>query len=229
MASVNKVIVLGNLGRDPEVRYTPSGAAVCNLRIATTRNWKSKDSGEKMEETEWHSVVLYDRQAEIAGEYLKKGRPVYIEGRLKTRKWQDKEGVDRYTTEIVADSMQLLGAAPPIGPAAAAGTEVVVDRLRQHGRRHPVLTGAAPRRRHLTLRNFATSSADTGAPWLPQLARTWVSSCATSSLLSTVANGGMPNGRGLPAVLGGKPPSSTMCTRFAGVCSVTARLSASAG
>ena len=109
MASVNKVIVLGNLGRDPEVRYTPNGNAVCNLRIATTRNWKSKDSGEKMEETEWHSVVLYDRQAEIAGEYLKKGRPVYIEGRLKTRKWQDKEGVDRYTTEIVADSMQLLG------------------------------------------------------------------------------------------------------------------------
>jgi len=109
MASVNKVIVLGNLGKDPEVRYTPNGSAVCNLRIATTRNWKSKDSGEKMEETEWHSVVLYDRQAEIAGEYLKKGRPVYIEGRLKTRKWQDKEGVDRYTTEIVADSMQLLG------------------------------------------------------------------------------------------------------------------------
>jgi single-strand DNA-binding protein len=109
MASVNKVIVLGNLGKDPEVRYTPNGNAVCNLRIATTRNWKSKDSGEKMEETEWHSVVLYDRQAEIAGEYLKKGRPVYIEGRLKTRKWQDKEGVDRYTTEIVADSMQLLG------------------------------------------------------------------------------------------------------------------------
>ena len=109
MASVNKVIVLGNLGRDPEVRYTPNGSAVCNLRIATTRNWKNKDSGEKMEETEWHSVVLYDRQAEIAGEYLKKGRPVYIEGRLKTRKWQDKEGLDRYTTEIVGDSMQLLG------------------------------------------------------------------------------------------------------------------------
>jgi single-strand DNA-binding protein len=109
MASVNKVIILGNLGRDPEVRYTPNGAAVCNLRIATTRNWKSRDSGERQEETEWHSVVLYDRQAEIAGEYLKKGRPVYIEGRLKTRKWQDKEGQDRYTTEIVADSMQLLG------------------------------------------------------------------------------------------------------------------------
>ena len=109
MASVNKVIVLGNLGRDPEVRYTPNGNAVCNLRIATTRNWKSKDSGEKMEETEWHSVVLYDRQAEIAGEYLKKGRPVYVEGRLKTRKWQDKEGRDQYTTEIIAEQMQLLG------------------------------------------------------------------------------------------------------------------------
>ena len=120
MASVNKVIVLGNLGRDPEVRYTPSGAAVCNLRIATTRNWKSKDSGEKMEETEWHSVVLYDRQAEIAGEYLKKGRPVFIEGRLKTRKWQDKEGVDRYTTEIVADSMQLLGGRDDAGGGGRA-------------------------------------------------------------------------------------------------------------
>jgi len=109
MASINKVIIIGNLGRDPEVRYTPSGAAVCNLRIATTRNWKNRDSGERQEETEWHSVVLYDRQAEVAGEYLKKGRPVYIEGRLKTRKWQDKEGQDRYTTEIVAETMQLLG------------------------------------------------------------------------------------------------------------------------
>lgn len=123
MASVNKVIVLGNLGRDPEVRYTPSGAAVCNLRIATTRTWKNKDSGEKMEETEWHSVVLYDRQAEIAGEYLKKGRPVFIEGRLKTRKWQDKEGADRYTTEIVADSMQLLGGREGMGGGAGGGDE----------------------------------------------------------------------------------------------------------
>jgi single-strand DNA-binding protein len=109
MASVNKVILLGNLGRDPEVRYTPNGAAVCNLRIATTRNWKNRESGERQEETEWHSVVLYDRQAEIAGEYLRKGRPVFIEGRLKTRKWQDKDGNDRYTTEIVAESMQLMG------------------------------------------------------------------------------------------------------------------------
>jgi single-strand DNA-binding protein len=109
MASVNKVIILGNLGRDPELRYTPSGAAVCNVSIATTRNWKSKDSGERQEETEWHRVVFYDRLAEIAGEYLKKGRPVYVEGRLKTRKWQDKDGKDNYTTEVIAEQMQLLG------------------------------------------------------------------------------------------------------------------------
>ncbi len=122
MASVNKVILIGNLGRDPEVRYTPNGSAVCNLRLATTRQWKNKESGERMEETEWHTVVLYDRQAEIAGEYLKKGRPVYIEGRLKTRKWQDKDsGADRYSTEIVADSMQLLGSRE--GTGGGAGDE----------------------------------------------------------------------------------------------------------
>ena len=109
MASINKVILIGNLGRDPEVRYTPSGAAVCNVSVATTRNWKDKSSGDKVEETEWHRVVFYDRLAEIAGEYLKKGRPVYVEGRLKTRKWQDKDGKDNYTTEIIAEQMQLLG------------------------------------------------------------------------------------------------------------------------
>ncbi len=109
MASVNKVILMGNLGRDPETRFTANGAAVCNLRIATTRSWKDKASGDRREETEWHSVVLYDRLAEIAGEYLRKGRPVYVEGRLQTRKWQDKEGQDRYTTEIVGTEMQLLG------------------------------------------------------------------------------------------------------------------------
>ena len=109
MASINKVILIGNLGRDPEVRYTPSGAAICNVSLATTRNWKDKNSGEKVEETEWHRVVFYDRLAEIAGEYLKKGRPVYVEGRLKTRKWQDKDGKDNYTTEIVAEQMQMLG------------------------------------------------------------------------------------------------------------------------
>ena len=103
MASINKVILIGNLGRDPEVRYSPNGNAMCNVTIATSRNWKDKTSGDKVEETEWHRVVFYDRLAEIAGEYLKKGRSVYVEGRLKTRKWQDKEGKDNYTTEIIAE------------------------------------------------------------------------------------------------------------------------------
>jgi single-strand DNA-binding protein len=109
MASVNKVIIVGNLGRDPEVRYSSEGAAVCNVSIATTSNWKDKSSGERREETEWHRVVFYNRLAEIAGEYLKKGRPIYVEGRLRTRKWQNKEGQDQYTTEIIADQMQMLG------------------------------------------------------------------------------------------------------------------------
>ena len=110
MASVNKVILEGNLGRDPEVRYTPDGAAVCNLSFATTSSWKDKASGEKRAETEWHRVVMYSRLAEVAGEYLTKGRSVYIEGRLKTRQWQDKDtGADRYSTEIIADQMQMLG------------------------------------------------------------------------------------------------------------------------
>jgi single-strand DNA-binding protein len=109
MASINKVILIGNLGRDPELRFFPSGGAVCNVTLATTRTWKNKESGERQEETEWHRVVFRDRLAEIAGEYLKKGRPVYVEGRLKTRKWQDKDGRDNYTTEIVAEEMQLLG------------------------------------------------------------------------------------------------------------------------
>ncbi|MFY3646993.1 single-stranded DNA-binding protein [Achromobacter xylosoxidans] len=110
MASVNKVILVGNLGRDPDVRYSPDGAAVCNVSLATTSSWKDKTSGQKREETEWHRVVMYGRLAEIAGEYLAKGRAVYIEGRLKTRKWQDKDtGADRYSTEIVADQMQMLG------------------------------------------------------------------------------------------------------------------------
>ena len=108
MASVNKVILLGNLGRDPETRYTTGGDAVTNLRIATSEQWKDK-SGEKQERTEWHSVVLFGRTAEIAAEYLKKGRSVYIEGRLQTRKYTDKDGVEKYSTEIVADRMQLIG------------------------------------------------------------------------------------------------------------------------
>ncbi|HEX4234104.1 MAG TPA: single-stranded DNA-binding protein [Caldimonas sp.] len=120
MASVNKVIIVGNLGRDPEVRYTPNGSAVCNVSVATTRSWKNKESGDKSEETEWHRVVFYDKLAEIAGEYLKKGRSVYVEGRLKTRKWQDKDGVEKYTTEIIATDMQMLGSREGMGGGAAA-------------------------------------------------------------------------------------------------------------
>jgi single-strand DNA-binding protein len=110
MASVNKVIIVGNLGRDPETRYSPDGAALTNVSIATTSQWKDKTTGEKREETEWHRVAFFGRLAEIASEYLRKGSQVYIEGRLRTRKWQDKEsGQDRYSTEIVADVMQMLG------------------------------------------------------------------------------------------------------------------------
>lgn len=109
MASVNKVIIVGNLGKDPETRYAPSGDAFCTITVATTDSWKDKTTGEKKEATEWHRVVFSGRLAEIAGQYLKKGRPVYIEGSLRTRKWTNKEGVDQYTTEIRADQMQMLG------------------------------------------------------------------------------------------------------------------------
>jgi len=108
MASVNKVILIGNLGADPETRYLPSGDAVTNIRIATTEKWRDK-GGEQQEHTEWHRIAFFGKLAEIAGEYLKKGSPVYVEGRIRTRKWQDKEGQDKYSTEIVANGMQLLG------------------------------------------------------------------------------------------------------------------------
>jgi single-strand DNA-binding protein len=117
MASVNKVILLGNLGRDPETRYTADGAAITNITLATSRRYKDS-SGQQQEETEWHKVAFFGRLAEIAGEYLKKGRPVYVEGRLRTRKWQDKEGQDRWTTEIVAEQMQLLGSREGTGSGA---------------------------------------------------------------------------------------------------------------
>lgn len=110
MASVNKVIIVGNLGADPETRYLPSGEAITNIRVATTDKWKDKASGEMKEQTEWHRIAFFGRLAEIAGEYLKKGSQVYVEGSLRTRKWQDKEsGQDRYSTDIRADSMQMLG------------------------------------------------------------------------------------------------------------------------
>lgn len=122
MASVNKVILIGNLGADPETRYLPSGDAVTNIRIATTDSWKDK-SGEKQEHTEWHRVAFFGKVAEIAGEYLKKGSPVYVEGRIRTRKWQDKEGQERFSTEIVADRMQLLGGRGSAGGAGGGGGE----------------------------------------------------------------------------------------------------------
>lgn len=119
MASVNKVILVGNLGADPEMRYMPNGDAVCNIRVATTESWKDKQSGEKRELTEWHRVVFYRKLAEIAGQYLKKGSQVYLEGRIRTRKWQDKEGQERYTTEIEANEMQMLGRREGMGEAPA--------------------------------------------------------------------------------------------------------------
>ena len=109
MASVNKVIILGNLGADPETRYAPSGDAICNISVATTESWKDKQTGEKKEATEWHRVGFFGKLAEIAGQYLRKGSQVYIEGSLRTRKWQDKNGQDRYTTEIRGDVMKMLG------------------------------------------------------------------------------------------------------------------------
>jgi single-strand DNA-binding protein len=105
---VNKVILIGNLGQDPEVRYLPNGGAVCNLTVATSETWKDKNTGEQQERTEWHRVVMFRRLAEIAGEYLKKGSKVYLEGKLQTRKWQDQQGQDRYMTEVVVDEMQML-------------------------------------------------------------------------------------------------------------------------
>jgi single-strand DNA-binding protein len=139
---VNKVILVGNLGKDPETKYMPSGDCVCNFSIATTESWKDKGSGEKIEKTEWHNIVMYRRLAEVAGEYLRKGSQVYIEGKLKTRKWQDKSGADRWTTEIEAREMQMLGArggdagmgaparqqsAPPPAAAAGGGTDYEDD------------------------------------------------------------------------------------------------------
>ncbi len=119
MASVNKVILVGGLGADPETRYMPNGDAVTNIRMATTESWKDKASGEKREITEWHRVVFYRKRAEIAGQYLKKGSSVYIEGRIRTRKWQDKEGQERYTTEIEASEMQMLGGGKSSGSASS--------------------------------------------------------------------------------------------------------------
>jgi len=127
MASVNKVILIGNLGRDPETRYMPDGGAITNISVATTDVWKDKN-GEKQEKTEWHRVAFFGKLAEIAGEYLKKGSQVYVEGRLQTRKWQDKDGADKYTTEVIADRMQMLGSRQGMGGGAGAGASAGAER-----------------------------------------------------------------------------------------------------
>jgi single-strand DNA-binding protein len=145
MASLNKVILIGNLGADPETRYAPSGDAICNLRIATTETWKDKSTGEKREATEWHRVAMFGRLAEIAAQYLRKGSQVYIEGRLQTRKWQDKDGQDRYTTEIRADEMKMLGGRAggdaPMGRQDAGGYD---DAQPQRQRPAPQQPAAKP-------------------------------------------------------------------------------------
>ena len=143
MASVNKVILIGNLGRDPEVRYTTNGAAICNITIATSRQWKDKTSGERQEETEWHRVVMYDRLAEISGEYLKKGKSVYIEGRLKTRKWTDKDNVERYSTEIVAQEMTMLGGREGAGGSDEASAQAAQSAPRSSAPARPAPTKPA--------------------------------------------------------------------------------------
>jgi single-strand DNA-binding protein len=126
---VNKVILVGNLGADPDTRYMPSGKAVTNIRVATSESWKDRTTGDMQERTEWHSVVMYDKLGEIAAEYLRKGSQVYIEGKIRTRKWQDKEGKDRYTTEIIADQMQMLGGRGGGGGAASEPRSARTARL----------------------------------------------------------------------------------------------------
>lgn len=121
MASVNKVILVGNLGRDPEVRYTASGDAMCNLSVATTDNWRDKATGERKEQTEWHRVSFFGKTAEVCGQYLKKGSQIYVEGSLRTRKWTDKDGQEKYTTEIRGDAMQMLGGRQGMGAPASQG------------------------------------------------------------------------------------------------------------
>jgi single-strand DNA-binding protein len=141
---INKVILVGNLGADPETRYTPSGSAVTKIRIATSESWKDKQSGERQERTEWHKVVFFGRLAEISGEYLKKGSQVYIEGSLRTDKWQDQSGQDRYTTEIVANEMQMLGGRPGAGAPAMGGGQRAASAPQPQAAAEPVLDDDIP-------------------------------------------------------------------------------------
>ncbi len=137
MAGLNKVILIGNLGRDPEVRYTPDGTAVANFSIATSETWKDKNTGEKKEKTEWHRIVAFRRLGEICGEYLSKGSQVYIEGKLQTREWDDKEGNKRYTTEIVANQMQMLGPKGSTNTAGSSNYSSGPPTANQPGPQHP--------------------------------------------------------------------------------------------
>jgi single-strand DNA-binding protein len=141
---INKVILIGNLGADPEVRYMPSGSAVANISVATTESFKDRETGQQQERTEWHRVALFGRLGEIAGEYLRKGSQVYIEGRLRTRKWQDKQGNDRYSTEIIADEMQMLGGRGGAGGASAAAPGAGADPQAAPRRRVAAETAAEP-------------------------------------------------------------------------------------
>ena len=134
---INKVILVGNLGADPETRYTPSGTAVTNIRVATTKSWRDRNSGEQQERTEWHRVAMFNRLAEIAAEYLKKGSQVYIEGELRTNKWQDQQGNDRYTTEVIANEMQMLGGRGGGGGGTAGFDEGSGSAGRSGGGRQP--------------------------------------------------------------------------------------------
>ncbi len=124
---INKVILVGNLGADPESRTMPSGSAVTNIRVATSESWKDKNTGDQQERTEWHNVAFFGRLAEVAGEYLRKGSQVYVEGKLRTRKWQDRDGNDRWTTEVIANEMQMLGGRPGSGAPAQATSAAVAD------------------------------------------------------------------------------------------------------
>ena len=141
---INKVILVGNLGKDPEIRYSASGAAIANITIATSDNWKDKQTGEKQERTEWHRVVFFNRLAEVVGEYLKKGSQVYVEGRLQTRKWQDKEGQDKYTTEIVASEMQMLGSRGGMGDSGGYDQSNYGGQQSGGGRPAPAAAPAEP-------------------------------------------------------------------------------------
>ena len=166
---INKVILVGNLGQDPETRYMPSGKAVTNLRLATSDSWKDKQTGEQREQTEWHSIVMYDRLAEIAAEYLRKGSQIYVEGRLKTRKWQDKEGKDRYTTEIIANEMQMLGTRG--GDRRRRGTAQRTARRAQPGALDATRGRGRVRRRHSVL-GFESKTRDAGVTGRTQNADT---------------------------------------------------------